>query len=163
MNFLEKDLENIVEETLIHNFDFLSERGLDFLGFLGRPIIVKRQLRIGNYGIADIVTLHRTKDGIHILVWELKKGDINIGAVSQSYRYSRGIERYLRGRFSRDSVFNYVKVCRVVIGRDVYIDDEYCYLLNKFESTLLYEYCYDLDGLTFLEYIGTPFLKEEGF
>lgn len=50
MNFLEKNLEDIIYET---NNKYLRERGLFING------IKKRQLRIGNYGIADIVTFKK--------------------------------------------------------------------------------------------------------
>ena len=50
MKFLEKDLEQIIFES---GRDSLRERGLSISGKL------LRQLRIGNYGIADLVEFVR--------------------------------------------------------------------------------------------------------
>lgn len=51
MKFLEKDLEDIIFNA---DNESLQSRGLEIRGFK------KRQLNIGNYGIADIVTFERS-------------------------------------------------------------------------------------------------------
>jgi hypothetical protein len=50
MKFLEKDLEQIIWDA---DKEILSERGLNLDGKL------KRQLKIGNYGIADLIHFKR--------------------------------------------------------------------------------------------------------
>ena len=50
MRFLEKDLEQIIHES---GMDQLNERGLPIDGKMFR------QMRIGNYGIADLITVTR--------------------------------------------------------------------------------------------------------
>jgi hypothetical protein len=52
MNFLEKNLEDIIFET---HENKLRDRGLEISG---KKL---RQLRIGNYGIADMITYTRIK------------------------------------------------------------------------------------------------------
>lgn len=69
MQFLEKDLENIIWET---NNKKLQEKGLLIEGKKFR------QLRIGNYGICDILTVQRENyylgfSYLNITIYELKK------------------------------------------------------------------------------------------
>ena len=52
MNFLEKDLEEIIYNT---DKEMLTERGLPYHPFE----TFKRQLKIGNYGIADLVSFKK--------------------------------------------------------------------------------------------------------
>jgi len=54
MKFLEKDLEEIIFNADMKD---LPEKGLHFTG------VIKRQLRIGNYGVADLVTFTKGSYG----------------------------------------------------------------------------------------------------
>lgn len=95
MNFLENDLEEIIYKA---NKDFLADRGL----YLKRGKLF-RQLRIGNYGILDLLEFDRPRyskqmkmviPGVcHVL--ELKKDKIGMSAFLQAVGYARGIQRYL--------------------------------------------------------------------
>ena len=64
MKFLEKDLEQIIYES---SNKLLREKGLNIRGKK------YRQLRIGNYGIADIISVRRYEDCLYINIYELKK------------------------------------------------------------------------------------------
>jgi hypothetical protein len=97
MNFLEKDLEQIIYETPVME---LQDRGLDVSG---KPY---RQLRIGNYGIADLVyvnkeyyingDLQKLQYPVLIInVLEIKKDKIGISSFLQAIKYCQGIKRYL--------------------------------------------------------------------
>lgn len=161
MDFLEKDLEQVIYEA---TDDQLSE-----LGLFGRRF---RQLRIGNYGIADLVFVERdytlsfypeNKDvkinnyGLKITVCELKKDKIGISAFLQAVGYCKGIARYLEKRQFRNFYFEIL-----LMGRDLdtsgsfpYITDLFhnhsdeCKFSNGVNSVHFYTYKYGFNGIKF--------------
>lgn len=123
MEFLEKDLEQIIWES---DSKTLIKKGLELSG---RRF---RQLRIGNYGVADLVTVEKKttyepyiKNGedvykvsnsyLLITVYELKKDKIGIGAFLQAVGYVKGIKSYLKKRGYGDTML--FKIC--LIGKSV--------------------------------------------
>jgi len=166
MNFLEKDLEEIILQT--PNLE-LNKRGLSLFG---RKL---KQLKIGNYGTADIVTIDRvyntnSSGGIipvlSITVYELKKDKIGISAFLQAVRYLKGIQSYLINRsFNFDVDYS---IC--LIGKTIDLNSSYCYLCDllpytdfNFMSFLSnYTYSFTYDGIYFNEHFGYK-LNEEGF
>jgi hypothetical protein len=171
MEFLEKDLEEIIFNA--KNSD-LYERGLYM------PLKKKRQFKIGNYGIADIITFERPyfhseykcKMKGTITIFEFKKDVINISAFLQAIRYLRGIKSYLEKRGLEEN-YNY-KI--VLIGRNLDLNSSFSYLpdliSNDIEETdlssvskfnlELFTYSYDLDGLKFRQEFNYK-LTKEGF
>lgn len=176
MEFLEKDLEEIIFNAKIGD---LQERGLCM------PLNRKRQFRIGNYGIADIVGFERpyfhTYFNQHcrgtITIYELKKDKVNISTFMQSIRYLKGIKRYLdkqtKHDFNSDS-FNY-KI--VLIGKSIDMDSSIIYLPDIINNDIcddeiplklgssylnleLYTYSYELDGLQFKSHYDYSLVKE---
>lgn len=160
MNFLEKDLEEIIYYS---DRELLDSRGLYVTG------IAKRQLKIGNYGVADMVTFTRFTEPnnfLEITVYELKKEKVGISAFLQAVNYIRGIHRYLETRnFKNDVQFRIV-----LIGNKVDTNSSFVYLenilplCNMDASSFLsiYSYSYEIDGIKFkLEY-GYK-LSNEGF
>jgi len=146
MNFLEKDLEEIIFNA---DNSSLHEKGLPIFG---KKI---RQLKIGGYGVADIVSYEKIGSVIYIVVYELKKDKIGISAFLQALGYARGIQRYLENRdvsfdfkigitligktFDKNSTYCYLRdVIRDFIGEDMYRD-----FLNNFT------YEYGFDGIQF--------------
>ena len=124
MKFLEKDLEQIIFES---GMDSLNERGLYIRGKR------LRQVRIGNYGIADLITFQRPfYDGPEhefwnpgrITIYELKKEHIGISAFLQAVAYARGINRYLQKRDKNDKYIIDIKL----IGRDIDKNGAFCYI-----------------------------------
>ena len=103
MEFLEKDLEEII--YLSDKFR-LDKRGLSLHGKL------KRQFRIGNYGVSDLVEIIRPKCENKIFykgtinILELKKDKIGVSTFFQALNYLQGIKTYLEQR-SFDHYFNY--------------------------------------------------------
>src|SRR5689334_20163596 len=101
MRFLEKNLEDIIYEA---DLDSLHSRGLTIHGKR------LRQVKIGNYGIADLITIERDvfnyayavqdtiKPFITVTVFELKKEIVNIHTFLQAVKYLKGIKRYLAHR-----------------------------------------------------------------
>ena len=163
MKFLEKDLEDIIWES---DRDELRKRGL----CLGGKIT--RQRRIGNYGIADLITFDRFSkqgddDGFYqITVYELKKDKIGISAFLQAVRYSKGIDDYLR---YRDVKTDY-EIRIVLIGSEVDDSGSFIFLPDVLGTTYsdmedkltLMTYSYGVDGLNFRHHSRYSLL-ENGF
>ena len=173
MEFLEKDLEQIIYETPDEKLEQknLYTRGRRF-----------RQLRIGNYGIADMITVQRYKTDpmyesqrtyncLEITVYELKKDKIGISAFLQAVRYVKGISKYLENRHS--GLFLSYRI--VLIGRTIDDSGSFLYLPDVFcnpshgcvpsggiESVELFTYSYGVDGLNFKEHSGYQ-LVNQGF
>jgi hypothetical protein len=160
MTFLEKDLEQIIYES---GRDLLEEKGLSIEGKL------YRQLRIGNYGIADLVSVKRPFyfqwDKEHdqklfkgeIIIYELKKEKIGISAFLQSISYMKGIERYLEKRGKRD-LFN-LSIC--LIGKEIDTSGSFCFLasIDEFPISLM-TYSYNIDGINFIAHNNLGLINE---
>ena len=157
MRFLESDLEDIIWSNLQdeEGVENLIDRGLEPIYYTRN---IYRQLRIGNYGIADIVYGHVFNDKIYVTVVELKKDSINCDSVIQSMRYVKGVRSYLRKRFPKRDVY----VDTILIGKSVNTSD-WVYLLDYMSNIHVYTYDYRIDGLHF-EYEEMNYsLTNEGF
>jgi hypothetical protein len=182
MEFLEKDLENIIWEA---SDEQLEKAGLEVRGKRFR------QLKIGQYGIADFVTVERQSiyseyhyiqtgkcrpidNYLLITIYELKKDKIGISAFLQAIRYAKGIQSYLTNqRDFSDFVFKIV-----LIGSNVDTSGSVCFLPDlisvcptsderithkgSIESIAFYTYHISIDGLNF-EYHSNYKLINEGF
>ena len=171
MDFLEKDLEEII---YLSDKESLSDRGLHLTGEL------KRQLRIGNYGIADLVEFKRPyyhpyhekimKGEINII--ELKNKKIGVSTFFQALNYLKGIRTYLDTK-NIEHHYNY----RItLIGRELDLTSSFCYLGYLFDNDLsdtciyeenktcidLYKYNYSINGIEFSS-IYNYNLIEKGF
>lgn len=171
MKFLEKNLEDIIFEA--DNVD-LNKRGLPIFGDK------RRQIRIGNYGICDLITVKRLHDyrlsdaygGIHpylnITVYELKKDFVTINTFLQGIRYIKGIERYLDYRNSYIDVrFNLVLIGSSIDNSNdlIYLPDLLIHDIEEPNYSIglgLYTYEYDFDGISFKSHKGYK-LVNEGF
>lgn len=160
MEFLEKDLEQIIFET---PNEYLQFAGLELFGKK------KRQLRIGNYGIADIVAFRRFfnyyTDFLHITVCELKKDSINISTFLQAIRYVKGIDQYLKFRKFKHKVRFSIILC----GKTINLNSDLIYLAdlvdcsdNKLIDINFYTYDYKINGLKFEKHNNYK-LIDEGF
>lgn len=158
MDLLEQDLEDIIYNAPRKE---LEERGLYIEG------TIKRQLRIGNYGTADLVTFTKyPKDivdyRIKVTIYELKKGKIGTDAFMQGIRYIKGIQDYL-GRY-RHLKYAYYEL--VLIGGKVDTNSSFLYLIDLLSwgsfalKVCTYEYSYD--GIRFSSHFGYK-LVESGF
>lgn len=177
----EKQLEDFIFNT---NPEKLEEKGiaLDYYK-------IKRQVKIGNYGVADLVSIKRPqykfyKDNSNIrkilykgciTIYELKRDSININALLQACRYLNGIKRYLEKRGIDLDHYNFeIKL----IGSDLETNGDFIYLLKEFKDRVnecyecevgglvdiyLYSYNMTIDGISF-EYEDTEYnLTKEGF
>ena len=155
---LEKDLEQIIFEA---DRDMLKQRGLDIKGKLFR------QLKIGNYGIADLISVEKPKyiigHGVHepmtITIYELKKEKTGVSTFLQALGYLKGISRYLRAKRWVDFSFEFRIVC---IGKAMDKNSCYLYLPDVLDILENYTYSYSLEGLCF-KLQQNYHLKEEGF
>lgn len=151
MNFLEKDLEQIIWES---DNEKLKEKGLFISGKK------YRQLRIGNYGISDIITIRRVWNFdynysfLEITIHEYKKEKIGISAFLQAVGYCKGIQTYLNDRKFYKYTLNIV-LCGKNIdnsGNFIYITDligNYNYDFGIINNIYFYTYSYSLNGLHF--------------
>ena len=173
MNFLEKDLEEIIFTS---SRETLAKRGL----FINKKENFKRQLKIGNYGIADLVSFKRpfyhkdfkeVQKGL-ITVYELKKEKISISSFMQAANYLHGIKSFMKKRGLDE---NYDYSIRL-IGKEVDMHSSFVFLPElisaytydeRIERPSLfyfssYIYKYDIDGINFTEIQGYK-LTNEGF
>lgn len=180
--FLEKDLEEIIWSATPKQ---LEEKGLtDNFCY---PNWKFRQLKIGNYGIADLVYVTKNyaektqindfKDLIfpflNIEIVELKKDKIGISSFLQAIQYAKGIHSYL----TRVRNFYDFNISITLIGSELDISGSFAYLTDMIGTTFpfvtvddalnLYKlnfitYNYNIDGIKF-EYQSGYKLTDEGF
>lgn len=160
MDFLEKNLEDIIFES---DKESLQKRGLWCYGKF------KRQLRIGNYGIADLVLFERTftesyhfdgilKPFLNITIFELKKDKIGISAFLQAIGYAKGIQEYL-DEYKPELEYT---LNITLIGSSIDTSGTFCFIPSLFSHSRQYEcnssfisnincysYQYKLDGMYF--------------
>jgi hypothetical protein len=169
MDFLERDLEEIIFNA---NLSDLAKRGLSM------ELQRKRQFKIGNYGIADIVGFERPFYSTHckkhfkgiVTIYEFKKDAINISAFLQAIRYLKGVKQFLKKRNLEES-YNY-KI--VLIGRSLDLSSSFSYLPDLISNDIydmtiheisrfnleFYTYSYGLDGLNFTQEYGYKLINE---
>lgn len=159
MGFLESDLEEIISNASRKD---LAKRGLKIDGKL------LRQVRIGNYGVADLISVkrHHYNDPyqLHITIYELKKDKVGISTYLQALRYLKGIRRYLE---YRNFEYKYhIKI--VLIGKtwdEFSIFSYFSEYLNDYmqwDSLDVFTYSYNIDGISF-NLCTDVIMKEEGF
>jgi hypothetical protein len=165
MHFLEKNLEDIVWES---DNMMLQQKNLPIEG---RKL---KQIRIGNYGISDIITYTKKyKEDIaispylEITIYEFKKEKIGISAFLQSLKYAKGIQTYLEQKKPELSFTINISLCAKTIdlsGEFIYIPT----LFNSFENfgyinqIKFYTFDYLIDGINFIEH-NEYNLKYKGF
>lgn len=154
MRFTEKNLEDIISES---DRSALKKRGLDING------LMLRQLRIGNYGISDLVTIERPKyildwahkDNIIITIYELKQANIGISTLLQAVRYAKGIASWFEKSKYYDD-YN-IEFKFVLIGSQIDQSSNFMYMSDIFlssegERTIsLIEYEYKIDSIYFYD------------
>lgn len=150
MTFLEKDLEDIIYNT---KNSHLQMRGL---WIEGKKV---RQLKIGNYGIADVVTVVRNYEvnRLTITIYELKKDTIGVNTFMQAIRYAKGIDSWIRKnkKFEYDIRFG-------LVGKVIDFNTDFIYLADIYENIELYTYEYEFDGIHFKHHRRYS-LTNEGF
>jgi hypothetical protein len=165
MKLSEKELEDIVFKS---SNQALQEKGLEIFG---RKI---RQLKIGNYGIADIVAFSRAVEEIEgnttsildIDIIELKQDIVNIQTFLQSIKYVKGITEYLYKRHFFKFRINITLIgTSVDMSNFIYLPDlirlnNECY--DLYGRLNFYKVSYDVNGINFKNISGYK-LIDSGF
>lgn len=154
MTFLEKDLEQIIWET---DNSILQKKNLEIYG---KKL---RQLKIGNYGIADLVTINREYDYcferqkcipyLDVRVYELKKEKVGISAFLQAIRYCKGIKSYIE---AKNPYMNF-KLNISLISKEVDLSGDFIYIpdlikgsnFGFIDNIQFYSFSYTIDGMVF--------------
>ncbi len=163
MNFLEKNLEDIIYENIddINGVQDLMERGLEHV--MCGPSIILRQFNLKGYGIPDLIQyriertgrekledLPHTEDhyNVRVFIYELKKDKIDISAVMQVHRYKTAINEIFKYLNGGGDVYNFKIEC-ILVGSKIDNTGDLVFLYNNLLDTFIYTYDYKLDGLLF--------------
>lgn len=155
MNILEKELEDIIYDT-IKQKDGLKKLYNRGLWGIGRYDIFARQSNLGDYGRLDMVgfKFYKETDGesycktLKIGVFELKKGEINASTFFQAVRYCKGIEKYVDEYYSDLNLNLEFEI--VLIGTSICKKGDFIYLADFMDNLTLYTTKISLDkGITF--------------
>ena len=140
IKFLEKDLEQIIFETPQEK---LRERGL-----LIRYDAILRQVNLGSYGIADLVTFRYSNfNRIDITIYELKEATLNHNALDQACRYAIGVNNIIEEFHYLERRDIYLNI--VLIGSKIDTTSDFVYLCQMNSRIDLYTYEYSFDGIDF--------------
>lgn len=163
-SFLESDLEEIIYTA---DREELDRRGLHI------PANAKllRQARIGNYGVADLISAGKAYTPIEkepyldISLFELKKDRVGISAFLQAVGYAKGIHSYL---IDHRQFYNY-KLNIILIGSNVDDNGSFCFLPDLIKGGDIFEPCTngEIENLTFMTYSygidGIHFTCQDGY
>lgn len=138
MEFSEKQIESIICQT---DNSILRNRGLNIWG---RKF---RQVQLGQYGLADIITIDRVRDlEYNVTIYELKKDKISPSTFWQVLKYARGCKHIAE---NRRRVYK-INIRMVLVGGELDMDGSFCYLSSVLSTHVaLYLYKYSVDGITF--------------
>lgn len=157
MDFLEKDLEDIIYEAA------QTKEGRNFLLNKGLPIQstgkMYRQVHLGDYGVADLIDISiesivretNKMRFLYIEVIELKKGIIDLKALGQSCRYLTGVKDMANSILNYNA-FNECYFHISLIGSEIDYSDNgsFLFLYNEIENFAdIFTYNYKIDGIHF--------------
>jgi hypothetical protein len=147
MNILEKEIEEIIYTVLLNygSEEFL-ERGLPISG------IPLRQVNLGTYGIADMITVYINgafkRRVLHVHIYELKRGVIGIGTLLQASRYYIGVHHFIESK-GINKYFDTVLIDTSIIGSSVDLSNDFVFACDQY-GVNAYTFKLDFfDGLTF--------------
>lgn len=150
MDFLEKDLEQIIYETPA---EILTRRGLSMWGHK------IRQPKLGSYGRCDIITVCvGSYTNYCVEIYELKNDNVDTSTFWQAVRYARGVQMW----FEKFRPHDDVEIGITLVGRHVDLTNDFCYATSIFENLRVFTYQYDINGLYFKSQKGF-YLKEPKF
>lgn len=144
MDFKEQTLEDIIWDNAqdLEGRKVLSDRGLYITG------TIYRQVELGSYGRADLVTVDYDsyKDIINITIYELKKGRIDVNALMQAARYVTALERH---GFITEIWKHKVEYKICLIGDSYDSKSDFAFLYNETKNFDIFTYEYDITGIYF--------------
>lgn len=155
MEFKEQTLEDIIWENIQTpgGRKLLKERGLDVSGYF------YRQLELGNYGRADLVSVDydKKKKKVVITIYELKKKKIGEDALMQACRYLTALQRH---GFDDDSCKCKFEYRIRLIGDSIQRGDDFVYLYNALSFVDIYTYNYKINGI-FFDFVSHNWCRTE--
>lgn len=169
MNILENELEEVIYQNSFaeKNRRKLRERGLPITD---SPLF--RQTQIGRYGITDLmgvdITVVDDQLAIQTTIYELKKGVIDINALTQLCRYMAGFKHLMehcRDRIMSKHGLNlkHVDVNGMLIGKDISHSNDFVYLYNQLGYRMsIYNYSIDLEGGLLFKEVSKGWLLDDG-
>lgn len=121
-------------------FDILSEKP---------STTVLRQIRLGEYGIADLVALtatrHNNRTTLNAHVIEIKKDRADIGGLIQLCRYKKAIEINLTSAKSEyQLIFDNIYVWGVLFCKKIVDKDNLGFILAHMQNMYVYQYAITL-------------------
>ncbi len=146
MNILEKEIEDIVYECAVNERELLSDRGLN----IHAREKVRRQVCLGDYGIADMIGIWIFENSIHITIYELKKDQVNTSTFLQAIRYCKAVKQIIEQHGHWWLSFDIV-----LIGKSIDLSSEFAYLPDIINTLRVYTYSIDIvKGLKFKRQSG---------
>lgn len=148
----EEILESMIIEYALDNDMTLNHTGESFHA-------IERQVRLGSYGIADIVCISMMPESEHkrleidIKIIELKKGTLDSKTISQISRYRTGVEELISQIYKDDDVL--VTVTGDIIGSGFNLSDDACFCSDHSDWIDAYTYSIGVEkGVTFESSVG---------
>ena len=141
MDFIEKDLEDIIWETQ------QTEEGRKLLAQKGLVVKGKmfRQFYLGEYGTCDLITVEFIDKYPYITIYELKKGIIDVGSLMQACKYSTAVKSYIEYKYDCDC-YIYIKL----IGKSIQSNGDFVFLYNELMNNIdIITYSININGLMF--------------
>ena len=162
MEILEKDIEDVVWYLANNNREKLYE-----IGFPELHRHTLRQVRLGEYGVADIIAwdvLTGMLDGVKlrkvsVQIIEFKKDVIGHAALMQSHRYETAIREILQ---SFDIHFDEIICWHILVGSDIDHFGDFPFLYSNMHSTIIATYKHDLVDGTKFSVVGKCWSKRDG-
>lgn len=144
-----------IEEKELEDFLMEDPANLERIGIqLGNFVSIHRQLWLGSYGKADIVCIDPTvgPEGSYwfeVSIIELKKGQLDVNALTQAARYLVGLKHHLEGsRAQKEGVRHNFSYRITLVGGEINPSD-WVYL-SQFTPFEAYTYSLDLaSGISF--------------
>jgi len=147
MNFLEKDLEDIISE----NYAACAGCGLTIQQDFFQEGRRYRQLNLAPYGIADLVNIRYAPDHFtfYVQIIELKKGKIDTSAYLQAKRYETALKKVMTqlNDGAEQKVEFHISV--VLIGNEIELNGDFVFLLNSDLGCTAFTYSYGFNGIEF--------------
>jgi len=115
---------------------------------------IYRQVDLGSYGVADLVTFLHMPNGMEITIIEVKKENIDVKTFAQLSRYRKGVERYFEG--SHDSYC--IEIRLIAVAPEIVKNDDSVWLSDLLtSSTDFYAFTCNVDlkdGVVFNQTTG---------
>lgn len=161
MNFLEKDFEDCIWDAIQNGqIEDLRASGLDLYKHN------LRQVSLGNYGIADLISFsfyfdnNNELDAIRFKIIELKRNEINTETFLQALRYFKGFSFFLESIYHHCNIYGSISL----IGSSVSKKKSFIYMPDFFENLEFLTYSLSLNkGLQFYDHRGYDLVNKGNY